>query len=102
MQKSEEIILKWTLEGQDYEEPIERKVLMSTFNGLANGFINNNEISKKLIEIIPVARELIINWDNTAETNRLYYLVDENIHSIPIPNAHNIVWAVLKGYCRLG
>ena len=45
---------------------------MATFKGLAEGFANNNEISKMLLKVIPEATMLYINWDCTADVNRVY------------------------------
>ena len=49
-----------------------------------------------------VAKEIKINWDSTAEINRLYYMLEDKVGSIPIINAHSVVWAVLDAYCKEG
>ncbi len=43
---------------------------------------------------------LHINWDCTSDVNRVYYTINETTNSIPIINAHNVVWAVLRKYCN--
>ena len=97
-----EIILKWKKEGKYFYKKIERKKLMATFEGLIKGFSPNNIVSKQLAEIIPTAKELKINWDNTAEINQLYYTLENEVGSIPIIHTHSVVWAVLDGYCKDG
>lgn len=100
--RTDEIILKWKRNNKFYKKEMKREEIMATFEGLIKGFSNNNEVSKKLSEIIPVTHQIKINWDNTAEINQLYYIVDEKEKGIPIINAHCIVWAVLNGYCMDG
>ena len=100
--RTDEILLKWKRQNKYYKKEMKREEMMATFEGLIKGFSNNNEVSKKLSEIIPVTPQIKINWDNTAEINQLYYLVDEEEKGIPIINAHSIVWAVLNGYCMDG
>ena len=97
-----EIIMKWRRNGKISEKKIERKKFMATFEGLIKGFSPNNMVSKQLAEIIPVAKEIKINWDSTAEINRLYYMLEDKVGSIPIINAHRVVWAVLDAYCKEG
>lgn len=100
--RTDEIILKWKRNKKYYEKTIKREEIMATFEGLIKGFSSNNEVSKKLSEIIPVTLQIKINWDNTAEINQLYYIVDDKEKGIPIINTHCIVWAVLNGYCMDG
>ena len=56
-------------------------------------------ISKKLVKVIPVATEIHINWDCTADVNRVYYTIEGATKSIPIIGAHSIVWTKLKELC---
>ena len=100
--KKNEIILKWRKDGKIFRKEIKRKKFMATFEGLIKGFSPNNMVSKQLAEIIPVAKEIKINWDSTAEINRLYYILEDKVGSIPIINAHSVVWAVLDAYCKEG
>ena len=100
--KKNEIILKWRKDGKIFRKEIKRKKFMATFEGLIKGFSPNNMVSKQLAEIIPSAKEIKINWDSTAEINRLYYMLEDKVGSIPIINAHSVVWAVLDAYCKDG
>lgn len=95
-----EIIMKWRRNGKIYQKEIGREKLMATFEGLIKGFSPNNMVSKQLAEIIPNASEMYIDWDNTAEINKLYYTNDKGLGGIPIINKHSVVWAVLDGYCK--
>ena len=94
------IILSWKKDNEAYTKELEKRCLMDTFKGLVEGFGNNNEISKKLLKVIPEADDLYINWDCTADVNRVYYSINGKIASIPIINAHSVVWAVLNKYCQ--
>ena len=50
--------------------------MIAPFEELIKEFKNNNEISKKLVKVIPVATEIHINWDCTADVNRVYYTIE--------------------------
>ena len=100
--RTDEIILKQKKQNKYFKKEMKREEVMATFEGLVKGFCNNNEISKKLVEIIPVAFQIKINWDNTEEINQVYYVLDDKEKGIPIINAHSIVWAVWNGYCSDG
>ena len=41
-----------------------------------------------------------IYWDRNPD--RLYYMLEDKVGSIPIINAHSVVWAVLDAYCKEG
>ena len=100
--RTDGIILKWKRKNRYFKRQMNREEVMATFEGLIKGFSNNNEVSKKLAEIIPTSTEMKINWDNTAEINQLYYVVDDKEKGLPIINDHSIVWAVWNGYCMDG
>lgn len=100
--RTDEFVLKWKRQNCCFKKQMKREDAMATFEGLIRGFSTNNEVSKKLAEIIPCAIEIKIDWDNTAEVNQLCYTVDEEEKGIPIINKHSIVWAVWNGYCMDG
>lgn len=100
MVANELIVLTWTEKGTKHFKSMKKSGMLATFQGLAVGFSDNNEISLKMVEIIPEAEELYINWDSTADVNQLYYtLKDGRKSSIPIIYHHKIVWAILRAYC---
>ena len=94
-----ELTLKWKKEGKIFKKEIERLKMIAPFEKLIKEFKNNNEISKKLVKVIPVATEIHINWDCTADVNRVYYTIEGATKSIPIIGAHSIVWTKLKELC---
>lgn len=51
--EKKELTLKWKKDNEYFEKKIENKKMLATFKGIYEGFCPNNEISKKLIEIIP-------------------------------------------------
>ena len=92
-------IKAWKKEGKTFKKEIERRKMIAPFENLIKEFKNNNEISKKLVKVIPVATEIHINWDCTADVNRVYYTIEGVTKSIPIIGAHSIVWTKLKELC---
>lgn len=100
--RTDDIILKWKRKNKYFKKEMKREEVMATFEGLIKGFSNNNEVSKKLAEIIPSSTEMKVNWDSTLEINQLYYVIDKKEKGLPIINAHSIVWAVWNGYCMAG
>ena len=98
--EKKELTLKWKKANEYFEKKIENKKMLATFKGIYEGFCPNNEISKKLIEIIPETTQIEINWDNTADVNQVYYTVDGVIKGIPIIKAHGLVWKVFETYCK--
>lgn len=102
MKQTEEFTLKWKRKNKYFKKQMKREEVLATFEGLIKGFSTNNEVSKKLAEIIPKASVIKINWDNTAEINQLYFILDGKEDGIPIIHTHCIVWAVWNGYCMDG
>ena len=56
-----ELTLTWKKEGKIFKKEIERLKMIAPFEKLIKEFKNNNEISKKLVKVIPVATEIHIN-----------------------------------------
>ena len=50
-------IKAWKKEGKIFKKEIERLKMIAPFEKLIKEFKNNNEISKKLVKVIPVATE---------------------------------------------
>lgn len=100
--QSDIIVLKWKKQNKYFRKEMKREEVMATFEGLVKGFSNNNEVSKKLTEIILNTSQIKINWDSTAEINQIYYMINGEEKGLPIINAHCIVWAVWNGYCSGG
>lgn len=101
--KKTKIIYSWTKGGKSYQKEIDREDFFVMFDGLKKGFqkIGNNEISKKLVQIIPEVSEIIINYDvnETQDIPHIVYNIDGNVHLIKINRLNDIVWSILDKYC---
>ena len=101
--KQTKIIYSWTKDGMDYQKEIDREDFFDMFEGLKNGFqrIGNNEISKKLVIIIPEVDEISINHDinETQDIPYITYKIHNEVQLIKINRLNNIVWSILDKYC---
>ena len=97
----DEIILKWVENGKKHKKTISRERLLAVFEGIAIGFSDDNEISKKLVELIPYADEIKINKDlnQTQDVPCITYKINGERGIIKIIRYHKIVWAILDKYC---
>ncbi len=98
---NEKIKLKWIEKGKLYEKELGRAELMSLFYGLCQGFAEDNEISKKLLNLIPDVEWIKINKDHneTQEVPCITYKVNDTVGVMKIIRHHKIVWAILNKYC---
>lgn len=100
--KSTQIDFVWIEDGKGHGKKLERKDLYAVFNGLAEGFQDDNQISKKMIEeIIPVADSILINKDlnSVQDVPVISYQVDGQTKLLKIIRYHKIVWTILDKYC---
>ncbi len=101
--KNTAIIYAWRKDGKDYQKEVNRVDFYSMFDGLAKGFekIGDNEISKKLTEIIPQVDKIFINNDinETQDVPCIAYCTDGEEQLIKIKRRHKIVWSILNKYC---
>ena len=98
---AEEALLRFLM--QNYQKKIDRKDFLAIFDGLAKGFeeIGDNEISKKMVEIIPEVDEIFVNQDvnETQDVPSIAYYINGNVQLMKIMRRHNIVWSILNKYC---
>ena len=59
----DKIILKWVEKGKKYQRLVSREKMLAVFEGIALGFSDDNEISKKLVELLPYIDEIKVNRD---------------------------------------
>ena len=101
--KETAIIYSWISHGKRYQKEINRQDFLTIFEGLEKGFekIGDNEISKKLVEIIPMVDEIFINQDinATQDVPTVVYYINGNMQLMKIMRRHEIIWAILKRYC---
>ncbi len=101
---SKQVKVLWIKNGKENETLVERKSMMCVFQGIAKGFEDDNEISKKLVnEIIPTVKEIQINYDfNETQDIPVIYCVMENRKKnavLKIKRYHKIVWSIFNKYC---
>ena len=101
--KNTAIIYSWRENGNDYQKEISREDFYAMFDGLAKGFekIGDNEISKKLVKIIPEADKIFIDKDinETQDVPSIEYYTNGDVQLIKIMRRHKIVWSILDKYC---
>lgn len=101
--KNSAIIYEWIEEGKKHQKTISRENFYVMFEGLAKGFskIGDNEISKKLVEVIPEAERICINKDinETQDIPSIIITTGPKRKQIKIMRRHVIVWSILNRYC---
>ena len=101
--KNAAIIYEWTENGKEHQKEVCREDFYAMFDGLARGFekIGDNEISKKLIKIIPEVDKLSINIDmnETQDVPSIVYWTNGDRQLLKIMRRHEIVWGILNKYC---
>lgn len=95
------IILKWVEKGKKHKKLICREKFLAVFEGIAIGFSDDNEISKKLVELIPYLEEIKVNKDlnETQDVPFITYKVNGEKGIIKIIRYHKIVWSILNKFC---
>ena len=101
--KDTAIIYEWIENGKEHQKEISREDFYAMFDGLAKGFekLRDNEISKKLIKIIPEVDKIFINKDNneTQDVPSIAYCTNGDRKLLKIMRRHEIVWSMLNKYC---
>lgn len=99
---NEKFKLKWIEQGKTYEKKLARFEVMTVFYGLYKGFAEDNEISEKLLKIIPDVEWIRINKDHneTQEIPCITYKANGAVGVMKIIRHHKIVWAILNKYCN--
>ena len=101
--KTTEIIFCWKEGKKDHRKEIDREDFYEMFCGLARGFekMGDNQISKKLIEIIPDVDKISINKDvnRMQEIPYIAYYINENMQLMKIMRRHDIIWRILEKHC---
>lgn len=103
--KNTTITFSWLEKSMRNRKQLKREEVYAIFDGLVKGYASsdNNEISKKLIEIIPDVDEIFINKDHneTQDVPFIVYYINGEVHVLKIRNCHKIVWTILNEYCKL-
>lgn len=98
---NEKFKLKWIEQGEAYEKELVRLEVMAVFYGLYKGFAEDNEISEKLVKILPDVEWIKINKDHneTQEVPCITYKANDIVGVMKIIRHHKIVWTILNTYC---
>ena len=101
--------IKWVEGGVQKERVYDRHKIMAIFEGLKEGFVDDNEISKKLLKVLPETVVLFINKDanksmDVPQIGITLSRFDENCDPIKEPifirRYHKIVWSILDRLCE--
>ena len=100
--KKETINLQWIEKEKRYEKEISRQDIIDIMKSLKNGFDENNEISKKLCEILPNTVSITLNKDRNEQLDipMISLKVGENTYVLEIRRNHKIIWGILNEYCK--
>ena len=106
MQKSK-IIFRCIEKGRMRDNMVDREQMYAVFEGLTKGFKDDNEISKKLISVIPYVDMFVVNKDLNATQDMPFIVAitggdNANREIIKIIRYHKIVWSILNKYCENG
>lgn len=98
----ETIRLKYVVKGTTYYGKINREQFIQHMAGIAKMFEDNNEISTKLVQLLPNIVYIKINQDlnDTQDVPYIIYgSVDKKTNVLRIRRNHRIIWAFLQRYC---
>lgn len=102
--KAGTIIIKVIENKKTRTKEIRKDYMISSFNGIKNGFPEQNEIAVKLLEVLPNTEVMIINVDRNNERPEEPVIVCRDNKGretiIKIINHHKIIWAIINGYCE--
>lgn len=97
------IIYSWRKNGNDHQKEISREDFYAMFDGLRKVFekIGDDEISKKMVEIIPELDKIFINQDvnETQDIPGIVYTINGKEKLMKIMRRHEIVWSIFNKYC---
>ena len=96
--------IRWMLAGKEQVKILDREQVKKEFQTMLEMNPEDNDISKRIVHIMPMLKEAYINWDNTAENNSLFYktLDDcDKYKGIEIIGHHKKVWTKLKELCDM-
>lgn len=100
--KKETINLQWIEKEKRYEKEISRQDIIDIMKSLKNGFDENNEISKKMCEVLPTTVSIMINKDRNEQLDipMISLKVGENTYVLEVRRNHKIIWGILNEYCK--
>ena len=107
--KNTKIIFRCIEKGRMRENEVNREDVLTVFEGLVNGFHDDNTVSKELIEYIPDADVVVVNKDiNNSKDIPFIAIISKDDQSekedvrkiINIMRRHTIVWSIINKYCE--
>lgn len=99
--KKEPIILEWIENGEKKKKEINRKEFFDLMESIKNAFIEDNQISSILVDLIPELIMISINRDRNEQKDvpSIYCLCETGGKVIDIIRYHKIIWSILNRYC---
>lgn len=98
------IIFSWKKNQEVHQKELERNEVYAVFDGLVKGYasVDNNQISKKLVRIIPEVDKIFINADHngTQDVPYIVYYINGERKILKIKRCHKIVWTIFDEYCK--
>lgn len=98
------IMFTWKKNKEIGQKELKRDELYAIFTGLVEGYasVDNNQISKKLVEIIPEVDRIFINADHNAtqDVPFIVYYINGECEILKIKRCHKIVWTIFDEYCQ--
>lgn len=101
--RKDNITVKWKDEGKMYQKQIDRIVFSDLMIVLKEQFSDNNEISTKLVKLIPKIDSITINKDRNRDLDIpiISYKIGEKEDVISINRCHKIIWEIFNEMCKL-
>lgn len=100
--KKTRIVFKWKSANETNQRLLDRKEVFGYFDKLAKEHPDDNEISLKLLGILPEVDEFFIDEDanDTREVPMVEYIINGRREALKIMRCHKIVWGQLDKYCQ--
>ncbi len=98
----EEIIFIWKENGKECIKEIERKEFYNLMDSIKKSFSDDNEISSKLVEIIPNLVSITIDKERNIQLEVPFIVCNfgDATKIIEIKRYHKIIWAIFNKYCE--
>ena len=99
--KKTEIVLQYvTVEGKQKEGIIKRNEFLEIMEYFKNTYPSNNEVSSKLVPVIPEIDTILINKRVARDTPFIVYVIDSKLYWLDINANHRKIWSCLDDYCK--
>lgn len=97
------ITIKKVLKTGTNSVVVRRDKLFSLMEGIRVNFSDNNEVSTRLVELIPKVSEIIINEVRNPQLDVPFVrlvMLDGKSKVVRIPRCHKIIWAIFDEFTK--